>query len=195
MEKSLKPDHWYKTIDEFRANMDRNSLSASARTDPLGELYASHHGWLFGWLRRKLGCPQHAADVAQDTFLRILGSRDALHSICEPRAWLTTTANRLMIDQARRRSIEQTWLAELAAAADPQTGFPSPEETLIAVQALDQIALALSQAPPKAGEAFLLHYLDGLTHAEIALRLDVSTRMVRKYLVRCLTACALIEHL
>ena len=168
-------------------------MSLAASPDPLHELYASHHGWLIGWLRRKLGCPEHAADVAQDTFLRLIGSRDVLAGICEPRAYLSTTAKRLIIDRARRQAIEQAYLAELAALADPLTGFPSPEETLIAVEALTHIAAALENVPAKAGEALLLHYLDGLTHAEIGERLGVGPRMVRKYLVQCLLACAPAE--
>ncbi|KAB2921071.1 MAG: sigma-70 family RNA polymerase sigma factor [Dechloromonas sp.] len=168
-------------------------MSTATHPDPLHELYASHHGWLFGWLRRKLGCPEHAADLAQDTFLRILSSRDALLAMCEPRAYLTTTANRLIIDRARRQAIEQAYLAELTAMADTLAGFPSPEDSLIAVQALAQIAGALEGVSPKAGEAFLLHYLDGLRHAEIADRLGVSARMVRKYLVQCLVACTPAE--
>ena len=171
--------------------MDRPAVSCTASPDPLHDLYASHHGWLSGWLRRKLGCPEQAADLAQDTFLRILGARDALPAICEPRAYLTTTANRLIIDRARRRALEQAYLAELSAVADSLHSFPSPEETLIAVQALMQIANALERVPARAGEAFLLHYLDGMTHAEVAGRLDVSPRMVRKYLVQCLLACDL----
>jgi len=166
------------------------TLSLAASPDPLHELYASHHGWLFGWLRRKLGCPEQAADLAQDTFLRILGARNALPGIGEPRAYLTTTANRLIIDRARRHAIEQAWLNELAALADPLAGFASPEEQLLAAEALAQIAAALEAVPAKAGEAFLLHYLDGLTHAEIGERLGVGPRMVRKYLVQCLVACA-----
>lgn len=165
-------------------------MSAATSPDPLHQLYASHHGWLHGWLRRKLGCPEHAADVAQDTFLRLIGSRDVLLALREPRAWLTTTANRLIIDRARRHAIEQAWLNELAALADPLAGFASPEEQLLAAEALAQIAAALEGVPAKAGEAFLLHYLDGLTHTEIGERLGVGPRMVRKYLVQCLVACA-----
>lgn len=36
------------------------------------KLYHDHHGWLFAWLRKKLSCPHHAADIAQDTFTRLL---------------------------------------------------------------------------------------------------------------------------
>ena len=168
-------------------------MSATASPDPLHELYASHHGWLHGWLRRKLGCPEHAADVAQDTFLRLIASRNALLALREPRAWLTTTANRLIIDQARRQAVEQAWLRELSALTDPLAGFASPEDSLLAAEALAHIASALDHVPPKAGEAFLLHYLDGLTHAEIGDHLGVSPRMVRKYLVQCLVACAPAE--
>ena len=42
------------------------------------ELYTEHHGWLFAWLRKKLGCPHHAADLSHDPFVRIMGSRERL---------------------------------------------------------------------------------------------------------------------
>ncbi|MDD3484875.1 sigma factor, partial [Azovibrio restrictus] len=41
-----------------------------ATADPLTRLYRDHHGWLQGWLRRRLGNAHEAADLAQDTFLR-----------------------------------------------------------------------------------------------------------------------------
>lgn len=155
--------------------------------------YSSHHGWLFGWLRKKLGCSHNAADMAQDTFLRIIASRDALIGMREPRAYLTTTAKRLMLDRARRQVIEQAYLAELAIAAETIAGYPDPEEILLAVEALEQISYALQAVPDNARDAFLLHYLDGRTHAEVATRLGVSTRMVQKYLVQALVKCRLAQ--
>ncbi|WP_050478128.1 sigma-70 family RNA polymerase sigma factor [Herbaspirillum rhizosphaerae] len=157
------------------------------------ELYSSHHGWLFGWLRKKLGCTHNAADVAQDTFLRIIASRDALIGMQEPRAYLTTTAKRLMLDRARRQLIEQAYLAELALLAETVASYPSPEEVLLAVQALEQIGCALQAVSGNARNAFLLHYLDGQSHAEVAAQLGVSTRMVQKYLVQALVKCRLAE--
>jgi RNA polymerase sigma-70 factor (ECF subfamily) len=35
-------------------------------------LYTTHHGWLQGWLRKKVGNAFDAADLAQDTFVRLL---------------------------------------------------------------------------------------------------------------------------
>ncbi|MFJ9449222.1 sigma-70 family RNA polymerase sigma factor [Herbaspirillum sp. NPDC101397] len=153
--------------------------------------YSSHHGWLYGWLRKKLGCAHNAADVAQDTFMRIIASRDALLGVQEPRAYLTATAKRLMLDRARRQVIEQSYLAELALTMEQAEGYPSPEEILLAVEALEQISAALQAVAAKARDAFLLHYLEGQTQAEVALALGVSTRMVGKYLVQVLVKCRL----
>ncbi len=154
-------------------------------------LYSNHHGWLFGWLRKKLGCAHQAADVAQDTFVRIIASRDALLGVQEPRAYLTTTAKRLMLDQARRQTIEQAYLAQLALTVEQSAAYPSPEEIALAVEALDQISAALEQLAPKPRQAFVLHYLEGHSHADIAAALGVSDRMVRKYLVQALVSCQL----
>jgi len=149
-------------------------------------LYSDHHGWLYAWLRRKLGCAHNAADVAQDTFVRILAARDALLGMREPRAYLTTTAKRLLVDRARRDALEQAYLAELVIDAETMADIPSPERLLEIVQALEQISEALQGVSDKAREAFLMHYLDGQTHTAVASHLGVSTRMVQKYLVQAL---------
>ena len=38
----------------------------------IARLYSDHHGWLVRWLRARLGCSHQAADMAQDTFVRLL---------------------------------------------------------------------------------------------------------------------------
>jgi RNA polymerase sigma-70 factor (ECF subfamily) len=154
------------------------------------DLYADHHGWLQGWLRRKLGCVHHAADLAHDTFLRIIASRDALLDIREPRAYLTTTAKRLLVDRSRRHLIEQAYLQEMTLLAQSLPGYPSSDEMLMAVEALEQIGAALQGLAPRPREAFLRHYLDEQTHAVIAADLGVSKRMVQKYLAQALLHCS-----
>lgn len=155
----------------------------------IATLYGEHHAWLFGWLRRKLGCAHHAADVAQDTFMRLLTVNDALPPLAEPRAFLTTTAQRLLIDRGRRHQLEEAYRRELQALADDLPYHPSPEEILQAVQVLARIAAVLDDLPVKPRTAFMLHYVDGATHADIARQLGVSTRMVHKYLVQALLRC------
>lgn len=153
------------------------------------QLYSDHHGWLFGWLRKKLGCSHNAADLAQDTFARILASRDVVAGMREPRAYLSTTARRLVIDRARRKQIEDAYLQELALTAETLAGFQSPEQILTTLEALEQIAFVLEELGANARQAFLLYFLDGLTQVDIAAQLGISERMVRKHLMNALLHC------
>jgi RNA polymerase sigma factor (sigma-70 family) len=154
----------------------------------ISNLYSEHHGWLFGWLRRKLGCAQNAADLAQDTFTRILNARESVATLREPRAFLSTTARRLIIDQVRRKQIENAYLQELALTAQALEGFQSPEQILTTLEALEHIAFILEGMQDKVRQAFVLYYLDGLKQSEIARPL--SDRTVRKYLIQALLHCS-----
>nr|WP_314492062.1 sigma-70 family RNA polymerase sigma factor [uncultured Pseudomonas sp.] len=156
----------------------------------ISALYSEHHSWLFGWLRRKLGCAHNAADLAQDTFARILNARESVATLREPRAFLSTTARRLIIDQSRRKKIENAYLQELALTAQALEGFQSPEQILTTLEALEQIAFILEGMHEKARQAFVMYYLDGLTQCEIARQLSLSDRTVRKYLIQALLHCS-----
>ncbi|WP_238139487.1 sigma-70 family RNA polymerase sigma factor [Roseateles aquatilis] len=159
--------------------------------DQFHDWYSGHHRWLHAWLSRRLGCPHRAADVAHNTFLRLLSARDALLGVQQPRAWLTTTARRLIVDEVRHQRIEQAYLDELTALTADGAGAPSPEQILDAVQALMQLSAILDTVAPKARTAFLRHYLDDEPQAVVAEELGVSVRMVRKYLAQVLLECGM----
>jgi RNA polymerase sigma-70 factor (ECF subfamily) len=161
-------------------------------------LYHDHHGWLLGWLRRRLGCPQHAADLAQDTFTRLLHAQrrdigfDAL-TLREPRAFLTTTATRLLIDDARRRAIERSYLEALSVQSE--FAFAPPPETLVmVVETLSGIARLLDGLPERPRTAFLMYRLEGLKQNEIAQRLGVSPTRVKQYVAQVMMHCYAVEH-
>lgn len=151
-------------------------------------LYREHQGWLRGWLRKRLGCPQHAADITHDTFLRILTAPERLE-LQQPRSFLGTIARRLLVDRARREVLERAYLEALQCQVEIGEIMPSAEAVASALQLLEQLAKVLQGLAPRVRTAFLLRQLDGLTHDEIAHRLGVSTRMVRKYLVQALLHC------
>lgn len=149
-------------------------------------LYSDHHGWLCGWLRRRLDNACDAADIAQDTFLRLLTRRQRLE-LDEPRAYLATIARGLVVDHWRRRELELAWLATLAAWPEPEA--PSPETRMIFLQALIEIDRLLYSLKPQVRTAFLLAQLDGLTCPQIAGRLGVSLATAERYIAKALRAC------
>jgi RNA polymerase sigma-70 factor (ECF subfamily) len=149
-------------------------------------LYSNHHGWLQGWLRGRLGNHADAADLAQDTFIRLLAKwRDDLGS--EPRALLRHIANGLVIDLWRRQEVERAYLESIAHLPEPLA--PSPEARLLIIESLLQIEALLRGLPPRTREIFLLAQLDGLTHAQIAQQQGVCLNTVRRAIHRALVAC------
>lgn len=155
-------------------------------------LYADHHGWLRGWLTRKLSNAAEAADLAQDTFVRLLGTPAAPASgaLREPRAYLATVARRLLLNHLRRRALEQAYLDALAVLPEPQA--PSPEQQLVILQALQEIDAMLDGLPPKVRSVFILSQIDGLTYAAIADEMKISLRSVKRYMAQAMTECILL---
>lgn len=166
------------------------SSAAPARSQQVGQLYEQHHGFLQAWLRRRLGDAQQAADLAQDTFLRLLLAPVALPGLREPRAYLRTVASRLLINHYRRLSLEQAWLAALAR--DPEPLAASPEQRLALLQSLQAIDAMLDALPAKVRSAFLLSQLEGLSYAEIAVQLGVTERSVKRYMAQAFEECLML---
>ena len=152
-------------------------------------LYQEHHNWLCGWLKKRLGCADNAADLAQDTFIRVLTLRKAAE-LREPRAYLSSIARSLMIDMFRRRALEQAYLETLAAIPEPLD--ISPETRALILETLMEIDRLLDGLGSRTREIFLLSQLDGLTYVEIGRRLGVSVNTVKKHAVRALTHCLLL---
>lgn len=155
----------------------------SSRAD-FPTLYGDHHGWLQEWLRRRLGNAFDAADLAHDTFVRVLRN---LEPIREPRAYLTTIAHGLLVNHWRRQDLERAYHETLATVADGLS--PSPEEGALLLEALCELDALLCKLNPKARAAFLMAQLEGYTYLEIAARLEVSERMVKKYMAQAMLHC------
>lgn len=176
----------------FSANLECIVTSAvSPAADPVALLYGQHHPWLLRWLRGKLSCTDHAADLAQDTFVKLLATPgERAVTLREPRAYLTTVARRLLIDHYRRQSLEQAWLATLAQLPAPVT--PSAEDRMLILETLHQIDAMLDGLGAKVRTAFLLSQLEGMAYADIAARLNVSERTVKRYMVQAFERCILL---
>lgn len=157
----------------------------------VGVLYRDHRDWLFGWLRKSLNCPERAEDISQDTFVRLLGRSD-LFAPNEPRALLTTIAKGLLIDQHRRKRLEQAYLSELAQLPEPLQ--PNPEQQQITLEALMRIDQLLGELSANARAAFLYSQIDGLKQHEIAQKLNVSVSRVRQYLAQALRQCYIARY-
>lgn len=160
--------------------------AAETPLDPIEVLYSDHHGWLHGWLRKKLGNAFDAADLAHDTYLRIMVSGNTPLPE-QSRRHLTQIAKGLVIDLYRRRQIEAAYLDAISMLPTPEV--PSEEARALVIEALIELDTILHSLPAKVRMALLLCKLDGLSYRDIAGRLCVSVSSVEKYIAIGLLAC------
>ena len=158
----------------------------STRSELLTFIFHSDYRWLLDKLRKRISYGTGAEDIASEAFLR-LAALPELQNIREPRAMLTTLAQRVLYESWRRRDLEKAYLTALASK--PEHWHPSPEEQEMVLESLLAIDKALDGLSGNARQAFLLNQLDGLTYAEIAVNLGVSVSMVRKYITKALSNC------
>lgn len=165
------------------------------RREALGLIasFQAHYDDLLRFLTRRTGNAERAADVMQDTYLRLASIPETTTEIGNWRAYIFRVAGNLAIDTMRKEGKidERSAAADLAATLpDPA---PLPEVALLARERLELLDAALAALPHNARQALLMSRIDGLTFAQIAAELGVSESMVAKYIARALRACR--DHL
>ncbi|KRP69426.1 MULTISPECIES: sigma-70 family RNA polymerase sigma factor [Pseudomonas] len=156
----------------------------TAHRDYVGALFRSHYAWLCSRLHRHLNSRAHAEDIAADTFAQLLGV-SGVAPIRQPRALLTTIAQRLMYQFWRRRDLERAYLDGLDF--DETASTLSAQDLAQQLEALQAIEQFLDRLPAKVKATFLLARLHGLTYPEIAVELGISQRSVSDYMARALS--------
>ncbi|MGF6594523.1 sigma-70 family RNA polymerase sigma factor [Pseudomonas sp. 2835] len=167
------------------------SEAAGPTEQTLHGLYRQHRSWLERWLYQRLGNRWDAADLSQDTFLRVLASPQVLSELREPRAYLLTVGKRLLVNFHKRRSLERAYLDALATL--PEALVPSPEQRWLLLETLQALDELLDGLPAAVRRAFLWSQLEGLNYAQIAERLAVSERTVKRYMAQAYEHCLLVE--
>ena len=133
--------------------------------------------------------PQAVDDLAQDTFLRALGSLHRFEVRSSARTWLLSIARRAVIDSYRRAAVRprlsdvQDW--QLAVELAQPQGLPGFDD---GVALLDLLAVL----PDERREAFLLTQLLGLPYEEAAELSNCPVGTVRSRVAR---ARATLVHL
>lgn len=152
-------------------------------------LVAEHAGALQAFFRRRIRAKADAQDLAQEVYVRMLRVRDQ-DAIRNPVLYLYTVANNLAKEHAvldRRRaggvSIEE------AETHERLETLPAFDASLDAAQRAARLQVVLKQLRPKCQAAVALRFVDGLSYAEVAIRLGVSRQMAKKYVTQALVHC------
>lgn len=144
------------------------------------QLALRHLPRLYQIAHRVTGSAAEAEELAQEAMLRAW-QHAARFDPQRARlgTWLYSIVTRLAIDRGRRHAP-----LPLEDAGDPADPGPDPETALADRQRQDLLAAAIGELPPRQRAALALSYDQGLSGAEAAAALSVSTRALEGLLRR-----------
>ena len=157
---------------------DQAVLGRMGRGDDaaLAELYDRHARPVYSLALRILQDAADAEDVVQEVFTqawRQASRYDARRGA--PAAWLLTMARSRAIDRLRARRVRPDSVALPDTVRDipnPPDRATLPDAQLVSAEQVERVRTALSELPLLQRVALELAYYEGLTHTEIAERLE-----------------------
>jgi len=148
-------------------------------------LYQRHFGELRAFILRRVGCRELAAELTNETFIRIL-SYQASDPIQNQRAFLYRIAGNLAIDHHRSHREHMECIDDLNEGEHFATDITDPARVVCARQTLGRLCQAIDALPPQCRRAFILFKFEGISHMEIAAEFGVTKNAVEKLLIRAL---------
>jgi RNA polymerase sigma-70 factor (ECF subfamily) len=142
--------------------------------------FANHHPALFRYLFRLTGDADTAADIAQESFVRLLD-----HPVPEDkiRSWLFTVATNLVRDRARMRERRRRLLL---VHGKPSPQPPArPDDELERDEMIESVRRALDRLDPRDRQLLMLRE-EGFRYREIAEMIEVAPGSVGKLIARAL---------
>ncbi|HEX9936862.1 MAG TPA: RNA polymerase sigma factor [Longimicrobium sp.] len=145
-------------------------------------IYREHSAVLFRYVVRMTGDAELAADVVQDTFIKL---SEMPPRSPDPRNWLYRVATNL-VRERRRTAVRRLRLAHGGTERLPHGDAPVPPDVLLERQeARDAVRAALA-ALPERDRAALLMRADGMAYDEIAKAIGATPGSVGTILVRAM---------
>jgi RNA polymerase sigma-70 factor, ECF subfamily len=154
---------------------DQAALARMARGegDAVAELYDRHARPIYSLALRILGDSTEAEDIVQEVFSqawrqasRYSTSRGAVA------AWLLTLARSRAIDRLRARRARPVGVSDDRVTDQLVDAGPPVDSLVLSSEQVARVRAALDELPLLQRAAIELAYFEGLTHAEIADRLE-----------------------
>jgi RNA polymerase sigma-70 factor (ECF subfamily) len=171
-----------------RADMERLGGGHDAA---LSELMQRHAAKLFRYLIRCLQNEEDAADLAQETFVRVYQNRGRFDSSQKFSTWLYAIATNLVKDRYRYRTRHPQVSLDAQNALtgqDFRESLPaleaSPADTLSASERAEAVRRAIAALPDELRVPVVLSEYEELSHGEIGEILKCSAKAVETRLYR-----------
>ena len=154
------------------------------------ELFERYRNKLYYYILRHTKSPEISEEIVIDIFMKLWKGREFADTIAEPGAFFHKVGYYKAMDflrtTARHTRLQQAYIerAELSNTA-------TPHELLMDQESRDLLLHAVNQLPPQRKLIYQLSRQEGLSHDEIAKKLNLSRSTVNNTIVSATRAIAL----
>jgi RNA polymerase sigma-70 factor (ECF subfamily) len=159
------------------------------QVDDVNRVFLDASTQLHRFLIRRVQCPETAADLTQEVYLRLPQMQASVAGEAGVRAWLFRVASNLSIDHLRSQRRHAGLLNQFCGSETEIDTAPSPYRAVMDRDRLQRVQNALKELPELCAEVLYLSRIEGYSHAEIAKQLGISKSLVEKHVARALNHC------
>lgn len=149
------------------------------------ELYHIYSKKLFGFVYKYVKIKSDAEEIVQEVFVKIWESRKKINLAYSFDSFLFTTAYNHTINILRKRVNEEKYIEHLKSVQE-QISSQSVIEEIQYNQLKEQYQQIIRLLTPRQKEVFLLSREKGLSHQEIAEKLQISKNTVENHISKAL---------
>ncbi|MBL7736711.1 MAG: sigma-70 family RNA polymerase sigma factor [Chitinophagaceae bacterium] len=128
--------------------------------------------------------PEQAKDLAQEIFIKVWDNRDRLPEVKKIDAFIYVVSRNLILDHLRKKVFQPANMDFLLQCC--QTDAVDAQDKLEVKELEQKIDGAIQTLPGKVQEVFKLSRFEGMTHEQIARKLNISVVSSKTYVVRAL---------
>ena len=147
-----------------------------------------NHADLLNFFRHRLAQSQDAADLAQESWSRLMRYRQD-QPPASLRSLLFTIARNVLKNHWRWSSLRQLEQSTDFTGLDVASEVPGVERQWQARRYLESLEATVAGMPDKRRTVFLLSRVEGLSNAQVAQRCGISVKMVEKHLAKAIIQC------
>ncbi|HSG38335.1 MAG TPA: sigma-70 family RNA polymerase sigma factor [Thermoanaerobaculia bacterium] len=156
------------------------SRVAGGDGEAFARLFEVHAPVALGLLVRMLGRRGEAEEVLQEVFLQVWTQADRYEAgRSTPRGWILMLARSRALDRIRRRGSSQRREEAASGEKAGEVAPPVGTERLESLESRRQIHSALELLTPEQRRCIELAFFEGLTHTQIATRLEAPLGTVK----------------
>ncbi|HKJ41148.1 MAG TPA: RNA polymerase sigma-70 factor [Sunxiuqinia sp.] len=145
------------------------------------EIFNEHYKYLRNFIYYLSGDLELTDDLTQDVFLHLWEEQEKIHRETV-KSYLFTVAKNLYFKHHRKKNTHLNFTSSLLNEQDNE----SPEFLLELKEFDRKLQDAIAEIPDKTRAIFLMSRIDNMTYAEIAERMQLSTKAVEKHMSKAM---------